>query len=115
MRDNVGGRLDLEHLARACGLSRPHFFELFRRDLQLSPGVFWNMLRMEQALARLDACNTPLSTVAADLGFSAQSNFTRFFRDIQGVAPLEYRRVANSASVAQDGAVRRRHAQLQTF
>jgi len=31
---------------------------------------------------------------SAELGFSAQSNFTRFFHNQVGVAPSEYRRAA---------------------
>ena len=36
-----------------------------------------------------------IAEVAAELGFSAQSNFTRFFHNQVGVAPSEYRRAAS--------------------
>ena len=81
----------LETLARSVGLSRQHFFDLFRRSTALTPSVFWNMLRMEQAVGELGSGLRPIHDIAADLGFSAQSNFTRFFRDHQGVSPRAYR------------------------
>ena len=91
MESRIGERLGLEALARSVGLSRQHFFELFRRSTALTPSVFWNMLRMEQAVGELGAGLRPIHDIAADLGFSAQSNFTRFFRDHQGVSPRAYR------------------------
>ncbi|MGE0875906.1 MAG: helix-turn-helix domain-containing protein [Burkholderiales bacterium] len=35
-----------------------------------------------------------MADVSADLGFSAQSNFTRFFLNQVGIPPSEYRRAA---------------------
>lgn len=91
MRGHVGQRPDFAQIASEAGLSRPHFFELFQRDLGLTPNVYWNTLRMESALSQLADRSLSVAAVSANLGFSAQSNFTRFFRDIQGVAPAEYR------------------------
>lgn len=97
MRGHVGDRIDLGRLALQAGLSRQHMFELFQREVQLTPGVFWNMLRMESALDQLCDRRVPVGTVSANLGFTAQSNFTRFFRDIQGIGPKEYRNVVGIA------------------
>ena len=91
MQSRIGERLGFEALARSVGLSRQHFFDLFRRSTALTPSVFWNMLRMEQAVGELGSGLRPIHDIAADLGFSAQSNFTRFFRDHQGVSPRAYR------------------------
>ena len=46
---------------------------------------------MERAVAELGTGLRPIHYIAADLGFSAQSNFARFFRDHQGVSPRAYR------------------------
>ena len=91
LREHVGERPDFASVASAAGLSRPHFFELFQRQLGLTPNVYWNVLRMESAIAQLTDPRVSVAAISANLGFSAQSNFTRFFRDIQGVAPAEYR------------------------
>ena len=91
MQSRISERLGLEALARSVGLSRQHFFDLFRRSTALTPSVFWNMLRMEQAVCELGSGLRPIHDIAADLGFSAQSNFARFFRDHQGVSPRAYR------------------------
>ena len=72
MQSRIGERLGLETLARSVGLSRQHFFDLFRRSTALTPSVFWNMLRMEQAVGELGSGPRPIHDIAVDLGFSAQ-------------------------------------------
>ena len=53
MQANMSGRLGLDEVARSVGLSRPHFFALFKEQMNLTPNVYWNTLRMEEALRQL--------------------------------------------------------------
>jgi AraC family transcriptional regulator len=92
MRENVARDLDMETVARKSGLSRAHFFSIFRDELELTPAIFWNSLRMEEAMLQMRSSPESLTSVASNLGFNAQCNFTRFFRQRTGVAPSEYRR-----------------------
>jgi AraC family transcriptional regulator len=91
MRSNVARKIDMETVARESGLSRPHFFSKFRDELGLSPSIFWNSLRLEEAMQQMSSSQTSLTSVASRLGFDAQCNFTRFFRQHTGVPPSEYR------------------------
>jgi AraC family transcriptional regulator len=93
MRAEVGHSLDITRLCRVASLSRPHFFHRFKAVTGLTPSLFLNTLRMEQAAVMLVDSTRTLIDVAQDLGFDAHSNFTRFFRQHQGVTPSEYRRV----------------------
>ena len=81
-------------LARASGLSRPHFYRLFRTQTGVTPNLYLNTLIMEQALDALVATEVPIADIGFDLGFSSQSGFTRFFAANVGMAPTEYRRAA---------------------
>lgn len=94
MRRDVGGRAGMATIASVSGLSREHFFVRFRDETGLTPSVYWNMLKMEHALEGLATTEEPVCQIAYDLGFSAPGNFTRFFIQHQGVAPLEYRRAS---------------------
>ena len=85
--------LNINTLARHSGISRPHLFTLFRRYTNLSPGLYANMLRMNSAVSRVSAGSDTMCVIAGDLGFSAQSHFTRFFQKQWGIPPSEYRRV----------------------
>ena len=98
MREGAGERLGLDRVASAAGLSRPHFNHLFRRCVGVSPAVFANAIRVEAAVEALRSRDVELGVISDELGFSAQSNFTRFFQQHTGTPPNQFRRVM--ASVA---------------
>lgn len=95
LRANIGADLECDRLAADCGLSRTHFFELFRRATNLTPSVFANELRMEAAFQGLGGTRCPIADLGYRLGFSAPGHFTRFFRHHIGVTPSEYRKVVD--------------------
>ena len=95
MNNHVRGDLCLDEIARAAGLSRPHFYRLFRDNLGFTPNIYMNLLRMEFAIERLSYSNQPVTSIALDLGFASQASFTRFFGANQGVPPTDYRRLVN--------------------
>lgn len=97
MRRNVCERICFDAVARSVGLSRPHFFALFKEQTNLTPNVYWNTLRMEEALRQLQS-REPLVSVACSLGFTTAGNFSRFFRDHAGVPPTLYREAVQSAA-----------------
>jgi len=94
MKANVTTRICFDQVARAVGLSRPHFFALFKEQMNVTPNIFWNMLRMEQALRQIQDTEDTLTEIAIDLGFTTQGNFSRFFREHAGVPPFVYRSAA---------------------
>jgi len=93
MRERAAEAVDLDHVARLSGLSRPHFNHLFRSCTGVSPRVYANALRVETAVSRLRQQQDEIGEIAEHLGFSAQSNFTRFFQQHAGTSPNQYRRV----------------------
>ncbi len=95
LSENLGEEFTLKEVARASGLSRPHFFKLFRRQTGITPNLFLNMMRMERAIDRLVNTESTVIDLSYDLGFSSHSAFTRFFCRNVGMAPSEYRRVAH--------------------
>ena len=99
MKANVCERICFDDVARSVGLSRPHFFALFKEQTNLTPNVYWNTLRMEEARAAVcSGREEPLISVACNLGFTTQGNFSRFFRDHVGVPPTLYREAARAMS-----------------
>jgi len=94
MSESPGAEIDLDRIARESGLSRPHFYRLFRAQTGVTPHLYLNTLIMEQALDTLVATDAAIADIGFDLGFSSQSGFTRFFAANVGMAPTDYRRVA---------------------
>jgi AraC-like DNA-binding protein len=94
MSESPGVEIELDTIARESGLSRPHFYRLFRNQTGITPNLYLNTLIMEHALDALVATESPIADISVDLGFSSQSAFTRFFAANVGLAPTEYRRAA---------------------
>jgi AraC-like DNA-binding protein len=86
--------LSIDELASQVGLSRSRFYDLFQLCTGFSPRAYLDMLCVETAISRLSSGQGKIAEVSAELGFSAQSNFTRFFLNQVGVPPSEYRRAS---------------------
>lgn len=99
MNANLTARMSFDEVARSVGLSRPHFFTLFKEQMHVTPNIYWNMLRMQEALLHVQSGEERLTEIAVDLGFTSQSNFSRFFREHVGVPPAVYRSAARSLAV----------------
>jgi AraC-like DNA-binding protein len=92
--DCLAGGIELDAVARDAGLSRPHFFKLFRESTGVTPALYANTRRIELALDRLMGSQTSITDIGYELGFSSQSHFTHFFSAHVGVAPTQYRSIA---------------------
>ena len=96
LRARPNKELNMDELASQVGLSRSRFYDLFQLCTGFSPRVYLDMLCIETAISRLSSGRGKIGEVAAELGFSAQSNFTRFFLNQVGVPPSEYRRATSA-------------------
>ena len=92
MSEKLGSEIELDDVARDAGLSRPHFYKLFRRQTGVTPNIYLNTLRMEKAVQRIGQTSQSITEIGYELGFSCQSVFTRFFSSHVGMAPTDYRR-----------------------
>jgi AraC family transcriptional regulator len=101
LRARPSKELNMDQLASQVGLSRSRFYDLFQVCTGFSPRAYLDMLCVETAISRLASGQGKIAEVAAELGFSAQSNFTRFFLHQVGVPPSEYRRATSASNPAR--------------
>jgi AraC family transcriptional regulator len=92
LRANLDGGVLLKEVARECGLSVGHFSRAFRRTLGVAPHKWLLEQRIVLSKEKLRDGDLPLSTVAAECGFSDQSHLTREFKRAVGVSPGAWRR-----------------------
>ncbi|RMF41012.1 MAG: AraC family transcriptional regulator [Alphaproteobacteria bacterium] len=95
MQESFAEEVQMDDLARAVGLSRPHFFKLFKKQMGVTPKLYLNTLRSEHAINALVTTTKSVTDIGHELGFSSQASFTRFFASNVGIPPSEYRRVAH--------------------
>ncbi|KUF09406.1 hypothetical protein AVJ23_17315 [Pseudoponticoccus marisrubri] len=97
MQQRVGEAIGLDKVACEVGLSRPHFYKLFRAQIGLTPNLYLNALRMERAIDMLATSQEAVADIGFDLGFSSQASFSRFFISNGVVPPSAYRRAVQVA------------------
>jgi len=96
--DGLARGIELDAVARDAGLSRPHFFKLFRENTGVTPALYANTMRIERALDRLMSSQNSITDIGYELGFTSQSHFTHFFSSHVGIAPTQYRTIARVVS-----------------
>ena len=101
--DHIGERISLSALARQAGVSRFHFARQFRLSTGESPMEYVRRVRIERSKAILQTRDTTIAEVAARLGFSDQSHFTRIFGRLVGVSPGSFARCDDWSPVAVAG------------
>jgi AraC-like DNA-binding protein len=98
LRAHPNKEVNMNALASQVGLSRSRFYDLFQISTGRSPRAYLDMLCIASAISKLSSGRGRIADVSAELGFSAQSNFTRFFQQQVGIPPSEYRRAAAKPS-----------------
>jgi AraC family transcriptional regulator len=98
----IEGHLDasptLGQMAAVARLSSYHFARQFKAATGLPPHQYVILRRVERARQLLQAeTDLSLAAVAADAGFSDQSQFTRHFKRHIGVTPGQFRTPASFA------------------
>lgn len=94
IRDDPGGVDNMDYLAEVAGMSRANFFRVFEASTGVTPRVFLNMIRVEQAVTVATGSDLSFGALSDRLGFSTQAQFTRFFRDHVGATPSNFRSVS---------------------
>ena len=104
--NNPGKEMSVDSLAGRASLSPRHFFRRFKAHFGVSPAMFVETLRLNEARRRLSAGESSIETVAESVGFKGADSFRRAFERRFRVSPSKYRqnfglpsqRVPNKAS-----------------
>ena len=94
-QQNNGDFDTIDEIVAEIGMSRANFFRQFKACTGMSPGLFQNVVRLEQAIRLTVVSQESLSTAASSLGFSDPAHFSCFFRNHTAVSPRLYRQGAS--------------------
>lgn len=97
MANAPGTISDMDLLAVQVGMSRAHFFRQFESVMRVSPRVFLNVHRIEQAVSAVSDGTDTFAAIGERLGFSVPAHFSRFFHDHAGSTPSAFRQVTRLA------------------
>lgn len=91
IREHFRAGVTIKELSAAVHLSARQLHRKFHETFGVSPQAFIIKLRIQAACEALQKDETPISEVAASLGFCDQSNFTQLFQKHVGLTPLKFR------------------------
>jgi AraC family transcriptional regulator len=89
---HLDGEIKLADLANVAGISQFHFSRQFKRSMGVSPHQYVMQQRVERAKQLLKISKLPIADIALECGFNSQSHLGKYFREVTGVTPNDYRR-----------------------
>jgi transcriptional regulator GlxA family with amidase domain len=88
---NYAGATPVAGMTRVSGLSPRTFKRRFQAATGYAPLDYVQSLRIEEAKQMLEATDTSIDAIAAEVGYAEPAAFRRVFRRATGIAPLQYR------------------------
>ena len=88
---NISRNLPLFEVARESGVHPVHLSRVFRMRFKTTMGSLVTHLRVQRSCVPLAAGSMTLCDIAADCGFADQSHFSRVFKAMLGVTPVQFR------------------------
>ena len=90
-------KLDLNSLAAAHYISSYYLSHVFHRITGYTIKRYLLLCRISLACMRLSDGSKTVAQVAVACGFTDASNFSRYFREITGMTPWEYRKIGETS------------------
>jgi AraC family transcriptional regulator len=92
LHDQLSENLTLDELAKACNIHPVNLSKGFSRYFHCTLGEYIRKLKVEKALSLMSQ-NLSLTEISYQCGFYDQSHFIRCFKDLNGINPLQHRKL----------------------
>ena len=89
--------LTLSVIAEAAGVHPVYLANSFRLHYQCSVGEYLRRRRVEFACGRLSGSKDSLTDIALAAGFSSHAHFSRTFKRVTGMTPVQYKATLGSS------------------
>lgn len=86
------GEWSSSRLGKDLGMNRLRLYDLFKKELGMSPSDFVTQKKMTAARRRLLQGKEKITEIAHDLGYSSSQHFATVFRNQFGMTPTEMRK-----------------------
>lgn len=98
IEDNLRREITPSAVASVVGFSEYHFHRIFQGMLGESVAEYIRKRRLSEAARLLRSTSAKIRAIAFESQFETQESFTRAFKKMFGVSPLQYRKYGNSIS-----------------
>lgn len=83
---------DMETAAKMANMSYYNFSRHFKSVIGFNYSEYCNLLRIRYAEDLLLKTDLPISNIASKIGIDVPSYFTKLFKKLNGISPLDYRK-----------------------
>ena len=91
IRHHLSDAIKTEDIASSLFMSRSHLSTRFKQETGMNLTEYIHQIKISEAKHLLAHTDKNLSLISNYLGYSSQSHFTRMFKKIVGMSPIEYR------------------------
>jgi LacI family transcriptional regulator len=92
IKNNVHRQIQVDDVAESVSVSRRELERRFKRHLNNSVLQEIKLARVKLIAAMLLETSDSISEIAAKLGFSNVAHIGRYFKDVEGISPVKYRK-----------------------
>lgn len=92
IRQNLDRELSVAEIADHVGMNREYCTKLFKKSTGYNLKEYIVNEKMKAAKTLLSTTELPITLISSHVGYGNYSNFTRSFKQITGMTPLEYRK-----------------------
>lgn len=92
LAENVSEPVSLSALADIAGYSLSRFKTRFREETGMTPSLYVNTRKVEQAKLTLVNTDESITEIGCNLGWSSGNYFCTVFKKLTGLSPLQYRK-----------------------
>ena len=91
IRHHLSDAIKTEDIATSLFMSRSHLSTRFKQETGINLTEYIHHIKISEAKHLLSHTDKTLSIISNYLGYSSQSHFTRMFKKLVGLSPIEYR------------------------
>ena len=93
LSENVCGRVSIDDICRRMNYTRSYIFRQFKAVTGTSIMAYFTSLKIKEAKRLLRETDMSITDIAAALSFDTPNYFTKTFKRVGGVTPLQYRKI----------------------
>jgi len=90
IQNNMHRPLTIQEISKTAGLSPNYCCQLFKHYTHTTMHRYLNLIRIQKAKLLIDKAELNFSQIADVVGFSSIHLFSRIFKKMEGVPPLQY-------------------------
>ncbi|MBU8879258.1 AraC family transcriptional regulator [Bacillus sp. FJAT-29790] len=92
LEKNLSNKVKIEDLAKELNLHRSYLSQCFKKTYGMSPSNYLIRIRIREARRLLLETDMPIELISYQLAFYSAGHFSRTFRSLMGLSPLQFRK-----------------------